>query len=49
MPTYEFRCSVCGHKFELNRPISEASQPAACPKCGAEAQKQLSSFTFTMS
>ncbi len=49
MPTYAYRCVACGHAFELKRPISEAGQPAVCPKCGAEAQKQLSTFTFTMS
>jgi putative FmdB family regulatory protein len=31
MPRYEFRCRSCGDTFEVERPMSEASQPAACP------------------
>jgi len=32
MPRYEFRCRACGDTFEVERPMSEASQPAACPE-----------------
>ncbi|NUT22474.1 MAG: zinc ribbon domain-containing protein [Hamadaea sp.] len=32
MPRYEFRCRSCGDTFEVERPMSEASQPAACPE-----------------
>ncbi len=32
MPTYEYRCRKCGHKFSLFQKITEA--PARnCPKC----------------
>ena len=31
MPRYEFRCRACGDTFELTRPMSESSAPAACP------------------
>lgn len=31
MPTYEFRCRECGDTFEVQRPMSEASDPAGCP------------------
>ena len=31
MPRYEFRCRSCGDTFEVERPMSGSSQPAACP------------------
>lgn len=31
MPRYEFRCRACGDTFEVERPMSGASQPATCP------------------
>lgn len=31
MPTYDFRCRQCGDTFELNRPMSNAADPASCP------------------
>ncbi len=47
MATYEFRCSACGQEFELKRRMSEASQPAKCPQCGAEAERLISGFAST--
>ncbi len=37
MPTYQYRCTKCGHNFELRRSLFEKKpdQPA-CPSCGAE-------------
>ncbi|WP_091449103.1 FmdB family zinc ribbon protein [Actinokineospora iranica] len=32
MPTYEFRCRECGSTFDVNRPMSESSAPAPCPR-----------------
>ncbi|HET6260056.1 zinc ribbon domain-containing protein [Pseudonocardia sp.] len=31
MPRYDFRCRECGSTFEVSRPMSAASDPAACP------------------
>lgn len=31
MPTYDYTCSKCGHRFEIKQSISEASL-AQCPK-----------------
>lgn len=31
MPIYEFRCRQCGDTFEVNRPMSAATDPADCP------------------
>ncbi|MEJ2862366.1 FmdB family zinc ribbon protein [Actinomycetospora flava] len=31
MPRYEFRCRTCASTFEVDRPMSAASDPADCP------------------
>ncbi|MCP2323722.1 putative FmdB family regulatory protein [Hamadaea flava] len=41
MPRYEFRCRACGDTFEVERPMSEASQPAACPEGHEDTVKLL--------
>jgi len=33
MPTYDYRCSHCGHELELFQSISE-SPKRKCPECG---------------
>ena len=33
MPTYDFRCKDCGHRFEVTRSFTENGIPA-CPSCG---------------
>jgi putative FmdB family regulatory protein len=44
MPLYEYRCSKCGHAFEVLVSSNSVEAPA-CPKCGAlETEKQLSAF-----
>ncbi|MBW1972351.1 MAG: zinc ribbon domain-containing protein [Deltaproteobacteria bacterium] len=45
MPIYEYLCKVCGHKFEEFKSISKANECPACPKCGGETEKLLSSFS----
>lgn len=44
MPLYEYYCPTCRVEFEQLRPISQASEDAACPTCQGAAQKQLSVF-----
>ena len=44
MPIYEYRCAKCFEDFETRRAFSEFDQPAFCPSCGGEGQRQLSSF-----
>ena len=41
MPTYEFRCPN-GHTFDQFHRISDAPSVAACPTCGAEAERAIS-------
>ena len=42
MPHYEYRCRACGDTFELTRPMSESSAPAACPAGHDDTVKLLS-------
>jgi putative FmdB family regulatory protein len=42
VPRYEYRCRACGETFELNRPMSESSAPAACPQGHDDTVKLLS-------
>ena len=45
MPMYEYRCPDCDSRFEKLRRMSEAEQPADCPKCASKmAARQLSGF-----
>ncbi|HTE84174.1 MAG TPA: FmdB family zinc ribbon protein [Dehalococcoidia bacterium] len=40
MPTYGYRCSNCGHEFEIQQKITD--QPLkACPKCQGKLAKIL--------
>jgi putative FmdB family regulatory protein len=41
MPTYEYRCTSCGHEFEKFQRMSDEPR-AECPECSAEAQRRLS-------
>ena len=46
MPLYEYKCSGCGHQFELL--ILKASQPVACPSCASESvERMLSMFAVS--
>jgi len=41
MPTYEYKCSACGHAFE--RFHSMTTDPVkTCPKCGGKVQRVIS-------
>lgn len=40
MPTYEYRCGACGHRFDAFHRISDAPI-RACPECGEEAVERL--------
>jgi putative FmdB family regulatory protein len=41
MPTYEYRCPK-GHRFEKFFPQISSKRSAACPECGARAQRLIS-------
>ena len=41
MPTYEYACSSCGHRFEQFQQITE--EPIqTCPKCGGSVKRLIS-------
>ena len=40
MPTYDYECDACGHKFELFQSITEAAKKK-CPKCGKSKLRRL--------
>lgn len=42
MPRYEYRCRACGDTFEVNRPMSQSSDPCACPRGHDDTVKLLS-------
>lgn len=40
MPTYEYECKTCSHKFEVFQRISE--EPVkSCPECGKEVRRLI--------
>lgn len=40
MPTYDYVCDACGHKFEERQSFA-AAVLTTCPKCGAESLRRL--------
>lgn len=40
MPTYEYECRKCGHRFELFQSIKEPPRQR-CPKCRGKLQRLL--------
>ena len=38
MPTYEYECKTCSHKFEVFQSISE-DPVKVCPECGKDVRK----------
>ena len=44
MPLYEYLCTSCSCAFERLRPISGMDDPAECPQCDGDGERQLSVF-----
>ncbi|MFA5092940.1 MAG: FmdB family zinc ribbon protein [Candidatus Omnitrophota bacterium] len=42
MPTYEYECLSCKHKFEILQSITEKPK-TKCPQCGKKVKKLISS------
>jgi putative FmdB family regulatory protein len=34
MPTYDYKCPVCGWRWELVRPMKDVNEPTYCHNCG---------------
>ncbi|NIH82064.1 FmdB family zinc ribbon protein [Amycolatopsis viridis] len=47
MPTYAYRCRECTGTFEVNRPMSESSDPARCPEGHTDTVKLLTTVALT--
>jgi len=41
MPTYDYRCSSCGYRFEVFQGMSE-NQLTKCPHCDGTVQRMIS-------
>lgn len=49
MPTYEYQCTACRHKFTLIQTIAEyEKKKAACPKCKKKKARQVISTFQTV-
>lgn len=42
MPTYEYECKTCGHRFEKSQSMT-AAPLKKCPKCDKEVRRLISS------
>ena len=40
MPTYDYRCTACGHRFERFESINDDGAKA-CPKCNKKKAKRM--------
>ena len=40
MPTYEYECQKCGHRFELYQSIKDAPKKT-CPKCKGRIKRMM--------
>ena len=45
MPIYEYTCTSCLNQFERLRPMNRMDDPAPCPECDGDSQRQLSVFS----
>src|SRR5580704_16053754 len=43
LPLYEYECVKCKHRFERLEKLSASAIDKICPKCGAKAERQVSS------
>ena len=40
MPTYEYRCTKCGHRFEMLQTMTEAPRKR-CPQCRCKVERLI--------
>lgn len=48
MPTYDFKCDICGKEFSDFVSIREKDN-VRCPDCGGKASQRLTGFMFKSS
>ena len=45
MPTYEYHCEGCDHRFEIMQPLSAKADETVCPRCKTvKSRRLMSSF-----
>lgn len=45
MPTYEYRCPLCGHHMDIEHRMEDET-PRPCPRCGERMLKIIMSSTL---
>jgi len=40
MPTYEYRCSNCGYRFDVFHNMNDTTE-RNCPECGSKTEKMI--------
>ena len=46
MPIYEYKCSMCGERFEAFRGINDDDIEVECPECGEKKPRRIVSRVF---
>jgi len=49
MPTYAYRCRECASEFDVQRPMSQSTEPALCPAGHTDTVKLLSTVSLAAS
>jgi len=47
MPTYEYLCEPCVHRWDVIKRMADSQTAEACPECGVPGHKLPSRFGFT--
>ena len=47
MPTYEYRCKSCQHRFEVFQSMT-AEPVSVCPKCGGDVERLIGTGAGTI-
>lgn len=47
MPTYTYRCRECSDEFDVQRPMSQSSEPATCPDGHEDTVKLLTTVALS--
>ena len=45
MPTYEYECERCSHKFEIRKEMKYYNTSEKCPRCHVVAKRLISAGT----
>ncbi|MEW6516161.1 MAG: FmdB family zinc ribbon protein [candidate division FCPU426 bacterium] len=48
MARYVYSCTACGQRFEVDKPMTAASEPSACPQCQAPGRRVFTAPGITI-